>query len=123
MNSTLFERGTIVGIAISALILMFYGLVSVWKDPVFIVTCFISVTAVLGCRYLYAATLQIQLNICQRYGGKPASMTDHIAILMIISIGAYLWIPDRGWNFFACHTLAPMWLALALHLKGEVFND
>jgi hypothetical protein len=68
MNSTLLKRGTVLGLGISALVLLAYGFSLLLAGLV------IAVVALLGCRFLYGAILKIQL------GRKPVSINGRIEL-------------------------------------------
>jgi hypothetical protein len=124
MNSTLFGRGTVVGIAISALILMFYGFLLMRNDPVSLaVALFISLVSFWGARYVFKVIRHIELNSRKRLGAELSLMASYIAPLGIVSVASYFVIPSHGWTFYACFYVAPMWAALAIHFKQEVFGD
>ena len=117
-TASLLERTTIVAIWLVSLAAILYGFMATeLPRPIPVVLAMFSY-AFSRIMFLFAHTTEARMLANSRV--KPLSMWPKIIVFALPTAGLYMVIPQKEFFLFA---LAPMWAAVSMHLKKDVFQD
>lgn len=117
-NANLPERTAIVAIVLISFVAMIYACVAAENpSPLHPILLALAYTCMrIGCSFMYAIETGMLANSQQ----KPLSMWPKIIILGLVTATMGMAIPEKELLLFC---LAPMWAAMAIHLKQDYFQD
>ena len=112
------EHAAIVAIGLISLAVMLYGFMTTGLPRPIPVVLVIFCYAFSRIMFRFAHTTEAGMLANSR--GKPLSMWPKIIIFALPTAVFCMVIPEKDFLLFA---LAPMWAAVAMHLKKDVFQD
>ena len=125
MNSTFRERNIVVAIAAGGLVTWFYGLATVGdNNAAVLVGVFMFLASYGFARPMFRITQNLGKKLYRQAGISESScLVEQVFAQGTLLFIFYMLIPERVLVTYICFILAPMWIALAVHIKEDVFND